>query len=171
MKPLTVNFLAQESQIQKPLFSATCAWHSMFTQFTSFPFQYSIFPGRRQLDRSSLILNLESPLSILKNVWTLDRGNFYFLTMPNDVAHLIVIKTEVARFCKKGWAPRAYSIVPLSSITIGNFFLSEYWKVLHLSQALWLTVIPGTYSTISWKSRWRNLHTAGTLDSKIGTLA
>ena len=48
------------------------------------------------LDRSSLILNLESPLSTLKKIKTLDRGKLYFLTMPNDVAHLIVIKTETA---------------------------------------------------------------------------
>ena len=32
---------------------------------------------------------------------TLDSSYVYFLTMYNDVAHLLVIKTEAARFCKK----------------------------------------------------------------------
>ena len=91
--------------------------HSIHIISISIFFVSNCFPDRGLLDRYS-ILNLESPLTKLKKVRTLDRGKLYFFTMPNNVAHLIVIKIEAAHFCKKGWAPRAYSIVPLSSITL-----------------------------------------------------
>ena len=72
--------------------------------------------------------------------------------MRNDVAHLIVIKTEAARFCKKGWAPRAYSIVPLSSITPGNIFVIRVLKSAALNSGPLINSDTGTYSTISCMS-------------------
>ena len=50
----------------------------------------------------------------------------YFLTKRNDVAHLTVIKTEAAPFCKKGWAPRAYhDIMQQENVRIIRLLLSE----------------------------------------------
>ena len=66
MKPLTVwKFVGTE--ISKPYFPATCTWHSMFTWLTSFLFSYflNIFPCMGLQNRSSLIQNLEFPLSKL----------------------------------------------------------------------------------------------------------
>ena len=99
-----------------------------------------------------MILNLESPLSKLKKVVTLDRGKLYSHTMPNDEAHLIVVKTEAARFCKNDRAPRAYSIVPLSSITLGKIFFIRVLKSAALKSGPLINVIPSTYSTISCMS-------------------
>ena len=42
------------------------------------------------------------------------------------MAHLTVIKTEAAPFCKKGWAPRAYhDIMQQENVRIIRLLLSE----------------------------------------------
>ena len=85
------------------------------------------------LDRSSLIHNLEFPLSKPKKLGALDCDKVYSLTMRCNVAHLPIIKTEVARFCKNFGHPwitislRIY--VYLLAHCHDNYFLSLLLRV------------------------------------------
>ena len=68
---------------------------------------------RGLLDRSYLISKLVPPLSKPNKFGTLDCGKVYSLAMNNDVAHLAVVKTAYARFCKKFgyWSHIEFSLV------------------------------------------------------------
>ena len=98
MKPLTVKFVSTENF--KPFFPATCplAVCSLYSPHHIF---LKVFSCRGLLDRYSVIHNLEFPLSKPGKLGPPDCGKLYILTMRNNVAHLTVIKTEAARFCKK----------------------------------------------------------------------
>ena len=83
------------SALLLPVLDTAFSLNSHFSRFLIF---FKIFPLRSLLDRSSLIHNLELPLSKPKDCQTLDFGKVYFLTMRNVVADLTVINTEAARF-------------------------------------------------------------------------
>ena len=94
--------MAQGSQISEKCFPATCTWYIMFNTWwfaRIFPTDVHIFlkyfPCREQLDRFSLIHNLE------KRSKKTDCGKVCFLTMRHKVAHSTTIKTEVAHVSKK----------------------------------------------------------------------
>ena len=110
----------------KPYFPATCAWHSMFTWFTtSFPFSYfsHIYLPAGGCSTSSLIHILECPVSKPEKLETLDCAKAFFLTTHNNVTHLTVIKMEAVPFWKKVGHPGCRVLLPVPCEQVLCFLL------------------------------------------------